>query len=146
MDPNIEAKVCMWSCEEEIKDPTTPISLTRKFKGGWKEGLVYRWREMNFLGAVASILKSLFSPVWNMLVISDKGVTSFPSEHTEFAVSVVEKDSEAVGEEAKKLFCVFLIMQICVVPISAAALSPGLPSCFPFHRLCCPWLSCSSHM
>lgn len=37
-----------------------------------------------------------------MLVISDKGVTSFPSEHTEFAVSVAEKDCEAVGEEAAK--------------------------------------------
>lgn len=40
MYPNIEAKVCMWNCEEEIKDPTMLGSLSREFKGDWKEGLV----------------------------------------------------------------------------------------------------------
>lgn len=38
--PNIEAKVCMWNCEQEIKDPTTLGSLSREFKVDWKEGLV----------------------------------------------------------------------------------------------------------
>lgn len=115
-------------------NPTTLISLARKFKGGWKEGLVCRWREIGErLGAVASVLKSSFNPVWNLWT----GSNLLPSEHTRLAVSVAgrEKDWEAGGEEAANTFfclCVshhadFCCFHSCWCSFPRAALLPPFP-------------------
>lgn len=133
MYPNIEAKVRIWNCEEEIKDPTTLISLARRFKGGWKEGLVCGWREMNVWGQWLLFWRASSA----LCEISGKGVTSFPvnTQDLQYLWQGGERAERLEGRKQQTPFfclCVshhadFCCFHSCCCSFPRAALLPPFP-------------------
>lgn len=124
MYPNIEAKVCMWNCEEEIKDPTTLDSLSREFKGDWKEGLVQMERDELLFWRACSAQCEIW--LWSL-----GGSNLLPSKHTKFPISVAGtgKDWGAAGKEAAQAFCVYMFQscQFLLFPSVLLLFPQGCP-------------------